>query len=80
MLLTSELMRERLDFLRARVEAEHGPSELIFETGYCDGCRRPLIFDPSDPGSLERAVAGWTTSGDLEHGFVDHCPECTRGT
>jgi len=38
----------------------------------CDGCDLTLDLRAGTPD-----LSGWTTSGDLRNGFVDHCPGCS---
>jgi hypothetical protein len=69
--LTPELMRERTAALFERVIAENGPvEEVIFEIVQCNGCGtiHNLLTGPP---------VGWTTSGDLDHGFNDLCRSCS---
>ncbi|HTE62972.1 MAG TPA: hypothetical protein VK631_21640 [Solirubrobacteraceae bacterium] len=74
--LTPDLMQTRLLALRVSVFMTTGvipsPEDLVlFSTLKCDGCRTTL--DPAETPNF----SGWTTSGDLMHGFVDHCPDCS---
>jgi hypothetical protein len=71
--LTPILLRARLSAIFERVAAEHGPVEdVVWELIRCDRCGRihHLVFD----GFPE----GWTTSGDVEHGFTDLCRACSQ--
>ena len=69
--LTASELRERTTQLYEDVIAEHGPvEEVVFEVISCDGCgvtHNRLDGDPT----------GWTTDGDREHGYVDHCAACS---
>jgi hypothetical protein len=71
--LTPRLLRERTAAIYERVMAEHGSvEEVIFEIVRCDDCgvTQHLL--------TQGYPMGWTTEGDLEHGWTDRCHSCSR--
>lgn len=72
--LTAELMAKRLVVLAYTVDDEHGPiEEMLFMSLLCDDCRRVVRLDEGFA-----VLAGWTTQGDLEGGWTDWCPVCSK--
>lgn len=69
--LTPELLHARIELLRERCAEVAGPIEAeLFSRLGCDRCGVTVDL-------LDGHPIGWTSNGDLEHGFTDLCPACS---
>jgi hypothetical protein len=70
--LTSELLAKRIVALAARIEHIAGPPEgVAFSRLGCDRCGCTVDL-------LEGFPKGWTTTGDVERGWIDLCAGCSQ--
>lgn len=70
--LTPQLLRARTVAIFEKVSAEHGPvEEIVFEVLTCDGCGTEVHL------LRDGYPLGWTTVGDLGHGWFDLCAVCS---
>lgn len=61
--------------LRAMLEREHGPGQLLFAAVICNGCG--LRHAARSPEELAKLTYGWRIG---EFGGDDYCPSCQTQT